>query len=178
MSRLRGVPQDCAEPEAIVSAIRTRRGGKLLNLDRTLLLSAPLACAWNDYLGAIRGRLSVDAKIREIAICGVAILNGAEYEFQQHEPEFRRAGGTALAAERLREFASAAGYPEIFNAAERAVIVLTIQMTTNIAVDDDAWQQFKIALPDPRIQVEIVGIIATYNMVSRFLIACQIEPES
>jgi alkylhydroperoxidase family enzyme len=178
MSRLRGVPSDCAEPAAIIAAIRARRGGKLLNLDRTLLLSVPLASAWNDYLGAIRGGLSVEPKLREIAICGVAILNGAEYEFQQHEPEFRLAGGTAPAARRLREFATATAYPEIFDAAERAVIALTTQMTTKIDVDDETWQQFKTALPDPRIQVEIVGIIATYNMVSRFLIACQIEPET
>src|SRR5580692_10028604 len=169
MSRLRGVPPDCAEPAPLIGAIRARRGGKLLNLDRTLLLSAPLASAWNDYLGAIRSGLSVDAKLREIAICGVAILNGAEYEFQQHEPEFRRAGGTALAAQRLREFATAVAYPEIFSAAERAVIALTTQMTTSIDVDDDTWQQFKTALPDPQTQVEIVGVIATYNMVSRFL---------
>ena len=178
MSRLRGVPPDCAEPATIIAAIRARRGGKLLNLDRTLLLSIPLASAWNDYLGAIRGGLSVDAKLREIAICGVAILNGAEYEFQQHEPEFRRAGGTAQAAQRLREFATAAAHPEIFNAAERAVIALTTLMTTHIEVDDETWLQLETALPDPRIQVEIVGIIATYNMVSRFLVACQIEPET
>jgi alkylhydroperoxidase family enzyme len=178
MSRLPGVPADCVEPAALTAAIRARRGGKLLNLDRTLLLSAPLASAWNHYLGTIRGGLSVDPKLREIAICGVAILNGAEYEFQQHEPEFRRAGGTALAAQRLREFATATTYPEIFNAAERAVIALTTQMTTNIDVDVETWQQFKTALPDQRIQVEIVGIIATYNMVSRFLIACQIESET
>jgi alkylhydroperoxidase family enzyme len=177
MSRLPGVPPDCVEPAAIVAAIRARRGGNLLNLDRTLLLSAPLASAWNDYLGEIRRGLSVDPKLREIAICGVAILNGAEYEFQQHEPEFRRAGGTALAAQRLREFATAIAYPEIFNAAERAVIALTTQMTTRIDVDDETWQQFKAALPDPRVQVEIVAIIATYNMVSRFLVACRIEPE-
>ena len=152
MSRLRGVPPDCAEPAAIVAAIRARRGGKLLNLDRTLLLSAPLASAWNAYLGAIRSGLSVDPKLREIAICGVAILNGAEYEFQQHEPEFRRAGGTALAAQQLRDFATATAHSEIFNAAERAVIALTTQMTTNIEVDDETWRQFKTALPDPRIQ--------------------------
>src|SRR5580704_16844443 len=124
MSRLRGVPPDCAEPAPLIGAIRARRGGKLLNLDRTLLLSAPLASAWNDYLGAIRSGLSVDEKLREIAICGVAILNGAEYEFQQHEPEFRRAGGTAIEAQRLREFSTAA-YSDLFNEAERAVIALT-----------------------------------------------------
>jgi alkylhydroperoxidase family enzyme len=64
------------------------------------------------------------------------------------------------------------------DAAERAVIALTTRMTTHIDVDDETWRRFKTALPDPRTQVEIVGIIATYNMVSRFLVACQIEPET
>jgi alkylhydroperoxidase family enzyme len=177
MNRLQGVPADCAEPTTLTAAIRARRGGRLLNLDRVLLLSTPLAAAWNDYLGAIRSSLSVEPKLREIAICGVAILNGAEYEFLQHEPEFRRAGGTAIEAQRLREFSTAA-YSDLFNEAERAVIALTVQMTGNIDVDDATWQQFKAALPDLRVQVEIVAIIATYNMVSRFLIACQIEPEA
>jgi alkylhydroperoxidase family enzyme len=177
MSRLGAVPPNCVEPPTLTAAIRARRGGHLLNLDRTLLLSAPLAGAWNDYLAVIRGSLSVEPKLREIAIWGVAVLTGAAYEFLQHEPEFRRAGGTALAAQRLREFSTATAYPEIFNAAERAVIALTTQMTTRIDVDDETWLQVKAAFPDPRAQVEIVAIIATYNMVSRFLMACQIEPE-
>ena len=178
MSRLQGVSPDCAQPVATVAAIRARRGGKLLNLDRVLLLSAPLASAWNDYLATIRGKLTVDPKLREIAICGVAILNGAEYEFLHHEPEFRRAGGSASAAKKLREFDTAATHTEIFNAAERAVIALTTQMTNKVQVDEQTWEQFKTAIPDPRVQVEIVGVIATYNMVSRFLVACQIEPET
>jgi alkylhydroperoxidase family enzyme len=178
VSRLIGVPTDCVEPPTLTAAIRARRGGHLLNLDRTLLLSIPLAGAWNDYLAAIRGSLSVEPRLREIAICGVAILNGAEYEFLRHEPEFRRAGGTALAAQRLREFSTATAYPEIFNEAERAVIALTTQMTNNIDVDDETWQELKTALPNPQAQVEIVAIVATYNMVSRFLIACQIKPEA
>jgi len=55
---------------------------------------------------------------------------------------------------------------------------LTIQMTNNVDVDDATWQQVKTALPNPKTQAEIVAVIATYNMVSRFLIACRIEPES
>ena len=177
MTRLRGVAADCAEPADLVAAIRARRGGELLKLDRTLLLSTPLARAWNDYLGTIRRSLSVPPKLRELAICGVAILNGAEYEFQQHEPEFRRAGGSALAAARLREFSSAAAHVDVFDEAERAVIALTLAMTDNVAVDEETWKQVKAAFPDPRTQVELVAIIATYNMVSRFLIACEIELE-
>jgi hypothetical protein len=37
---------------ALMEAILKRRGGKLINLDKKLLWSEPLARAWNVYLGA------------------------------------------------------------------------------------------------------------------------------
>src|SRR5690606_10326538 len=40
-------PADLAEPAEVVDAIRQRRGGELLELDRMLLHSAPLAARWN-----------------------------------------------------------------------------------------------------------------------------------
>ena len=177
VTRIPTLPGDCREPEALLAAIRARRGGQLLNLDRTLLQSIPLASAWNEYLGVIRSGLSVPPKLREIAICGVAVLNGADYEFSQHEPEFLRAGGSASAASKLRNFASAAEDAGAFDESERAVMALTLEMTRHVKVDDATWSRFCTAIPEPRLQVEIVGVIAAYNMVSRFLVACDIEPE-
>ena len=86
MPRVPYVPEDIAEPKEIVDAVRKRRGGKLLALDRMLLHSPPLAAGWNAYLGAVRTQLSLAAKPRELAICGVAALNGAEFEFVHHAP--------------------------------------------------------------------------------------------
>src|SRR4051795_1194573 len=86
-------PQDLAEPREIVDAIRQRRGGALLNLDRMLLHSPALAGAWNNFLRTIRTELDVPLKLRELAICAVAIVNGAEYEYRQHSPIFLKAGG-------------------------------------------------------------------------------------
>ena len=40
----------------LVAAIEARRGGSLLNLDRMLLWSEPLARGWNGYLRAVRTR--------------------------------------------------------------------------------------------------------------------------
>jgi alkylhydroperoxidase family enzyme len=162
----------------LVAAIRARRAGPLLNLDRTLLQSPPLAQAWNDYLKVIRNGLTVSPLLREIAVCGVAALNGADYEFAQHEPEFRRAGGSPDAALRLKNFESAAADNEVFSALERAVMALTIRMTRHVDVDDATWERLQSELPEVQAQVEIVGVIATYNMVSRFLIACRIEAEA
>ena len=88
MPRIPYQPQDLAEPKDIVDAVRKRRGGHLLNLDRMLLHSPALARGWNAYLGEVRTGLSVSPRLREIAMCVVAMLNGAEYEFFHHAPEF------------------------------------------------------------------------------------------
>ncbi len=74
-------PMDLAEPAELVAAIRQRRGGQFINLDRMLLHSTPIAEGWNHFVGEIRNNLSLDPKLRELAMCGVAVLNGAEYEF-------------------------------------------------------------------------------------------------
>ncbi|MBC8120156.1 MAG: carboxymuconolactone decarboxylase family protein, partial [Burkholderiaceae bacterium] len=76
---------------ALVSAIEARRGGALLNLDRMLLWSEPLARGWNVYLGALRREISLPPFLRELAICVVARLTGADYEFHHHAPELKRA---------------------------------------------------------------------------------------
>ena len=47
MPRIPYQPADLTEPVDIVSAIRARRGGSLLNLDRMLLHSPAYAKGWN-----------------------------------------------------------------------------------------------------------------------------------
>ena len=86
-------PEAAPRDATLVDAIRKRRGGELINLDRALLWSEPLARGWNAHLGAIRRELSLDARLREIAICVVARMTGAEYEFLHHWPEYVKAGG-------------------------------------------------------------------------------------
>ena len=41
-------------------------------------------------------KLSLSPRLRELAMCGVAVLNGAEYEFHHHAPEFVKAGQAML----------------------------------------------------------------------------------
>jgi AhpD family alkylhydroperoxidase len=164
------------EPE-LVGRIRARRGGKLLNLDRMLLNSLPFAQGWNTHLGAVRGELTVSMRLRELAICAVAVLNGADYELAHHVPELLRAGGTARQVEALKalKFGPAAG--DVFDPTELAVLRLTFEMTRNVKVSDAAFADVRSQLSDDRQVVELVGAIATYNMVSRFLVALEVDPE-
>src|SRR5262249_2044341 len=77
---------DDAGPPDVVGPIRARRpGGKLLNLDRMLLHSPAFAQGWNSMFGAIRGKLAVPAKLRELTIMSIGVINHAEYEWFQHE---------------------------------------------------------------------------------------------
>jgi alkylhydroperoxidase family enzyme len=176
MSRIPYVDADIREPAEIVDAVRARRGGTLLNLDRMLLNSPPLAAGWNTFLGAVRTGLLVDPKLRELAMCVVAVLNGADYEFGQHAPLYQKAGASAEQVQALHDPQAARDDAALFDPVQRAAIALTIEMTRAVQVSDATFAEMRRHL-GPRETVELVGVIAAYNMVSRFLVATGVEPE-
>jgi alkylhydroperoxidase family enzyme len=175
MPRIPFVPADISEPRDIVDAVRARRGGKLLDLDRMLLHSPEFTAGWNAHLGAVRTRLSVPGKLRELAICGVAALNGAEYEYVHHAPLLVKEGGTQAQVDALRDLARAARDEKLFDATERAVLQLTLEMTRDVKVSDATFEAVR-AIGGAQLAIEVVAVIATYNMVSRFLVALGVEP--
>lgn len=177
MPRIPYRPEALAEPAALVEAIRARRGGRLLHLDRMLLHSPPLAAGWNGFLKAVRTELALDPRLRELGMCAVASLNGAHYEFHHHAPEFLRAGGSAEQVEALRQPERALALDGLFDAAAAAALRLTVEMTRQVQVTDATFDAVHAQLGD-RGTVELIGVIAAYNMVSRFLVALGVEPES
>jgi len=170
-----GIPyltDDKAGPPELVDAIRARRpGGKLLNLDRILLHSPNFAKGWNGMFAAIRGQLALPAKLRELPIMAIAVLNKADYEWAAHEPEFLKAGGTREQLAALRTL-----NPTPFDGAERAALQLTIEMTRDVQPKQATIDAVRKLLPDQQV-VELIGTIAGYNMVSRFLLATGVELE-
>ena len=177
MARLPYKPHDDAGPQDIVAPIRARRGGTLLNLDRQLLHSPPLALGWNALMGAVRTRLDLPDKLREIAICVVATLNRAPYEFHHHAPLLRDAGASEAQVGALADIERALATPGLFDAAERATIQLALEMTRYVEVAVPTFAAARSALADDRQLVELIGTIASYNMVSRVIVALGIEPE-
>jgi alkylhydroperoxidase family enzyme len=168
---------DQAGPKELVDAIRSRRpGGKLLNLDRMLLHSPAFAKGWNSMFAAIRGQLAVPAKLRELAIMAIGVLNHADYEWVQHEKEFLNAGGTEAQLAALKNVPAALKNTKLFDETERAALALTDEMTRSIKVSEATMRRIRKALPDDQV-VELIGTIAGYNMVSRFLVATGIELE-
>ncbi len=165
-----------AGPPELVNAIRARRGGKLLNLDRMLLHSPNFAKGWNAMFAAIRGQLSLKPKLRELAIMSIAVLNKADYEWAQHESEFLTAGGTREQLAALQDSQGAEKNTKLFSEAERATLALTREMTRDIVVSGGTMKRIRALLPDQEV-VELIGTISGYNMVSRFLVATGLELE-
>lgn len=177
MPRVPYCPPDLAEPRELIAAIRARRGGMLLNLDRMLLHSPPFASGWNEMLRAVRNDLSLPARQRELAICAVAAVNGADYELHHHSQPFLDAGGTREQLRALSNVSLAAGDSVRFTECERAILRATLEVTLHVRVSDDAFAALRQALDSDRQIVELLGLVATYNMVSRFLVALGIEAE-
>jgi alkylhydroperoxidase family enzyme len=165
-------PENLQDPVELISAIRTRRGGQLLKLDRMLLHSPPFAAGWNNFLQTVRNNLTLDKKLAELAICMVAILNGANYELEQHAPEFIKTGGTERQLEALQQLIEVETINSvIFSSIEQAVLQLTREMTLTVHVKESTIERIKSLLNNSQQLVELIGVISTYNMVSRYLVA-------
>ena len=169
MSRIPYKTDAEAGPPDLVAAIRKRRGGRLGALDRLLLYSLPFATGWNEMMGRVRNELEVPMRLRELAMCAVAVLNRAEYELHHHGPIFLAQGGTQAQLDALRKLPAIDEAP--FDPTQRAVLHLALEMTRDVEVADATFSAAQRALGDDRHLFELIGVIAAYNMVSRILVA-------
>ncbi|MEU9410402.1 carboxymuconolactone decarboxylase family protein [Streptomyces sp. NPDC048281] len=153
----------------IADRVRARRGGGLHPLDRMLLHCPPVADGWNSLLGAVRERMSLPADLRELVVLRIAVLNRAPYEWQAHEPHARRAGlGDRELAEVRKE------KPEFDDRTAR-VVAYTDAMTRDVRVPDELFDALRADFDETGL-VELTATVAVYNMVSRFLVALDIQP--
>ncbi|MCE2907721.1 MAG: carboxymuconolactone decarboxylase family protein [Burkholderiaceae bacterium] len=163
---------ELADPERapLVARVVAERG-ELLHLYQMLLHSPPLAEGWLHYLTHVRQRLDLPGDLRELVIMQVAHLNGAPYEAAQHAPIARREGVPAPALDALPRWRDA---PDRFTPAQQLALALADTMTRQVQVPAAQMQAVRDALGE-RQAVELVGVIAAYNMVSRFLEALAIH---
>lgn len=161
-------PGSRPELAEIESRILSERG-RISLLYQVLLNSEPIAAGWERMLTAVRNQTSVPANLRELAILRVAVLNGAEFEFDAHVVHAERAGLSAAKIDATRE----AGVSSVFIPLERVVLELTDAMTRDIIVPDVLMNRLREHF-DAKGLVEVVATVAAYNMVSRLLVALNI----
>lgn len=160
---------DGPETQPLVQRIVAERGS-VLHLYQMLLHSPPLAEGWLGYLTAIRQKLVLPGDLREIVIIRIALLNGADYEAEQHAPIALEEGISQTQLDAL------ATWPEsgLFNPAQTIALKLT-DVITRAASAPQAMVAEAQAVMGERQTVELIATIAAYNMVSRFLEALHIR---
>ncbi|WP_313622948.1 carboxymuconolactone decarboxylase family protein [Achromobacter sp.] len=163
---------DVTRPETreLVQRIQHERAS-LPNLYRMLLNSPPVAEGWLNYLTAIRQKSGLSARIREMLILRVAVLNQADYEFEQHLPIALKEGCTEQQVAALK-----VGDRAALDDKAQAAIAYCDEMTRDIRVKEATFATLRSLFNEKEI-VEITATIAAYNMVSRFLEAIQVDHE-
>lgn len=158
-----------AEVIALTAQIRKERG-QLHNLYRLLLNSPPVARGWLNLLTAVRQQCKLAGKYREFAILRIAIINKADIEYTSHIPFALKEGIRREQIDALNDWQNS----QVYDAAERAVLAYTDSMTKDVHVPDNVFDPLRPHF-DARELTELTVTIATYNLVSRFLEAVQVD---
>ncbi|UZJ54540.1 hypothetical protein CBS101457_003860 [Exobasidium rhododendri] len=184
MPRIPYAPADL--PGSIADAIRTRRGDRgLTPLDRALLQAPSIAEGWNKLLGAVRTGTTLQDDLREIMICRVAARNRASFEWIHHEHLARKYGVSYDQLSTIGDVQKTLNHSKgTLSPIQQAALNLADEMTTSVKVRDETFDALKKELAKEndnddamvnKKMTEALAIVATYNMVSRFLVAVDVD---
>jgi AhpD family alkylhydroperoxidase len=118
------------------------------------------------------GDLKLDPKLRELAVLQLFRVNRCDYGFQQHVVIGKAVG---LNDKQIANVGAYRSYP-YYSDAERLVLEYAEVVTRDIVVSDDLFARVRDQFSDEEI-VELTMAIAYWNMMSRFLVPLQIDPE-
>jgi alkylhydroperoxidase family enzyme len=160
----------------IYQGIALRRHPRpLIPLDLTLLHSPAVAAGYNAFVGAIRTATIIPAAILELAVCRVAVLTNAVWEWEAHSKLAVKAGVSRQVLEQLLNLDKGKLKSwENVDDLQEAVLRYVDAVTTTVDVDDWTWQRLQQAFEHKSWQerelVELTVAIAGYNAVSRILV--------
>jgi AhpD family alkylhydroperoxidase len=146
--------------------------GSVLHLYAMLLHSPPVARGWLSFLTAIRQQSVLAGTIRELVIIQVAILNGAQYEADQHVPIALREGVSQTQIDELQNYRLST----VFDERTKSALAYCEAMTVKVHVDEETFGAVDRNY-DQREIVELTATIAAYNLVSRFIEAIEIKSD-
>lgn len=176
-------PEDATdETKAIYTRISERRKPRpLIPLDLALLHNPSIADGWNTLLGAIRNKTSLDPGLMEMAVSRIAILNRAVWEWSAHAPLALKGGLKREVLDVVRRAevvpkglrAKTEEEEQVLSEVEWAVLAFTDQMTKEVEVDEGVFEKVKELLGQTGV-MEMTATVATYNCVSRLLVALNV----
>lgn len=120
----------------------------------------------------------------EFAICRIAVLNKAVYEWSAHAPLAVKAGVTREVLQALIDLPErttvlggqekdSEGGLAVLDEVQQVVLAYTDAMTRQVEVGEDTFEALKRHFSETEV-VELTATVATYNCVSRFLVALDV----
>jgi alkylhydroperoxidase family enzyme len=160
------------EAQEMVEEIRRQRNGRFPHLFHMQLYNPAIADGWLRLGTAVRYKSELDAPTRELAICLVARLTGAEYEWLAHSRIALEEGFSQDQLDSLLAWQ----HSQHFTEKQRSVLALAQSLTATADVDDATFEAVRAHLSARQV-VELVTVVSYYNMVSRFLVGLRIDLE-
>ena len=159
---------------AIAQALGRATGTAAPNLFLTLGRHRRLFRGWLLFAGALMPGGRLPRRDTEIVILRVAHRRGCTYELEHHRRLGTRAGLTAAEIDAL---GAADIEPDLrWSARERAVLAATDQLLDRRDVDDATWSRLAAHL-DQRRLIELVMLVAHYDMLATTIGTLRIQPD-
>jgi len=169
MARIEYADTEAKNVRPLAERIVAERG-QMLHIYRMLLHSPAVAEGWLALMTAIRQRCALAGDLRELVIMRIAQLNGANYEAEQHRGYALQEGVSEAQLAELEDWENST----LFSPIQRAVLDYTDNMTLDVKVQEKLFGEVRKHFDKQGI-VELTATIASYNMVSRFLVALDVE---
>lgn len=137
------------------------------------LTPSALNLGWNSLLGAVRNNSCLPDDLREICICRPALINKAWFEWKHHAPLLEAAEGfTAEMFAVIKQLNPAD--QGLLSDRQWAVLRYSDAMTKDVLIPDNIFKDIQRVGFNEKEIVQITLTCATYNMVSRFLVALDV----
>lgn len=157
-----------ADARAILEEMRAARG-YVPNLYRALALSPVLLRDFVQFTADTRDS-TLDPALRELAILCVATITGAEIQWLAHVPLAVATGLSRIQVSSVPAWEIA----DCFTDTQLAILAFATESTTEVRVSESTWAVARSHLDD-RQMVELTLVCGFYNMVSRFLLAVDVD---
>ncbi len=174
MQRVSLVEKDQAHP--LVKELYQKNesnGAKIINLFKVMGHCPYIGLNFQRLGNSILRGEELPANLRELAILRVGDLAQSEYEFTQHTRIALQAGVRQRQIDEISDWATSAEFDE----QERAILRYTDEVARDVKVKDETFARLKDFLSEHAI-VELTTAIGFYGMVSRILMALQVELEA
>lgn len=149
-----------------------RERGSVPNLYRTLVRHPKMFTPRYNFGNYIKSNSTLAARDREILICRIAWLSGAEYEWSAHTAIARRAGLSDADIRRLAIGPDAAGW----NDSDRAVMRAVDELYDDAFIGDATWQALAGRLKQEQM-MDLTMTVGTYHMLAMLLRSCGVPLE-